>query len=388
MTKEKNKREKAEKEKQGSLSPRQLIFSFMSLFSLALIIRNSDVAIKFAAEGLALCAKNVIPSIFPFMVLSDITVTSGAASIVARLLQRPMRLLFGIGGQSGCSVILGMLCGFPVGARSALSVYDAGGIDRGELERLLCFCNSPSSAFLISAVGISLFGSRKYGVALYIITVISALLTGALGNLEFRLKRRKSKILPPHSSKYEKNTDFSVENFTTSDFTEAVCTSALSLIKISAFVIFFTVFIGTLSSALSALKISPKISALMFGFFELTSGVARSSAISPTELGAILAAFCVGWSGLSVHFQVMSICAHRDISFKPYFKAKIFQGFLCAIMMKLYLEFFAKDIIFNAEPTAIFLSKSNFDHLDLISWICFSAALSVALFKLRKIRKK
>lgn len=388
MTKEENEGRKGTKAARILPSPRQLIFSFMSLFSLALIIKNSDIAIKYAAEGLSLCAKSLIPSLFPFMVLSDIIMTSGSVSFIARILQKPTRLLFGVSGESGCSVILGMLCGFPVGACSALSVYDTGGISKAELEHLLCFCNSPSSAFLISAVGISLFGSQKYGIALYFITVISALLTGILRNLEFRLKRTKSGVFAPLTSDFKNNNSSVVGKFTTSNFTEAVSSSAFSLIKISAFVIFFTVFIGTLSSALSRLNISPEANALIFGFFEMTSGVARSSTVFPTEQGAILAAFCAGWSGLSVHFQIMSICAHRDISFKPYFKAKLFQGFLCALLMKSYLDFFAKDIIFNAKPTALFLSKTTFDPLDILSLMCFSIALFVGIAKLSKMRRK
>ncbi len=387
MTKEENVGRKATKRARSLPSAGQLIFSFMSLFSLALIIRNSDIAIKYAAEGLSLCTKSVIPSLFPFMVLSDIVVSCGAVSFIARLLQKPTRLLFGVSGESGCSVILGMLCGFPTGARSALSVYDARRISKAELERLLCFCNSPSSAFLISAVGISLFGSRKYGIALYLITLLSAILTGIIFNLKSRLFSHKSNTFSPLDKNCENISFSSVGKFTTSNFTEAVSASAFSLIKISAFVVFFTVFIGTLSSALSSFEISPNTNALIFGFFEMTSGVARSAAVFPAEQGAILAAFCAGWSGLSVHFQIMSICAGRDISFKPYFKAKFFQGVLCALLMKSYLAFFAKDMIFNAEPTAIFLSKTTFDRLDILTLICFSIALFVGFAKFRKIRK-
>ena len=391
MTKERNKRRKKEgkiRSVPSRSSTGQLIFSFMILFTLALIIRNSDIAIKYASEGLSLCFKSVIPALFPFMVLSDITVSSGATSIISRLLQKPMRFLFGVSGQGACSVILGMLCGFPVGARSALSVYDSGGISKSELERLLCFCNSPSSAFLISAVGVSLFGSQKYGVALYAITVISSVVTGIIGNLEFASKLRKRRQLSTQSSKYEDISSLSMGNFTTSDFTEAVSASALSMLKISAFVVFFTVFTGTLSSVLSPLSLSPTLNAFLFGFFELSSGVARSSSVSPTELGAILAAFCAGWSGISVHFQIMSICAGRNISFKPYFKAKFFQGLLCALMMKLYLDFFAKGISFNVRPTALFLSKNSFGRFDILSCGCFLIALFVTVAKFRRNHRK
>ena len=313
------------------LSPRQMIFAFMSLFSLALILRNSDVAIEYMSAGLRLCAVTVIPSLFPFMVLSDLVVSSGAATLLGRLLGRPMRFLFGVSGEGGCAVILGALCGFPIGAKTAVAVYDSGRISKWELERLLTFSNIPSSAFIISAVGVSLFGSRAFGYTLYAATLISAAIVGIAQNIFSRKKEspRAEERLPRQPSSRG-------GGLCVGDFTGAVTSSAMGIIKICAFVVFFSAFLGTLSSALDAVTLPPQLSALVFGLFELTGGMAEAAAL-PYEHGTLIAAFISGWSGFSVHFQIMSICSDRGISFKPYFAAKLAQGVVAAALVFLFM---------------------------------------------------
>lgn len=314
-------------------SPRQLIFCFMSLFSLALIIRNSDVAIKYMSEGLRLCAVTVVPSLFPFMVLSDIIVSSGAANLIGKALRRPMRFLFGVSGEGGCAVILGTLCGFPIGAKAAVSIYDSGRISRGELERLLTFSNNPSSAFIISAVGVSLFGSRDSGYLLYAATLISSALVGIGQNILFgrKGKSRQAEFTEQTERSRRADTKLSI-----GDFTEAVTSSVFGILKVCAFVMFFTAFLGTLGSALNSITLPEQTNAILFGIFELTGGMSQAAAL-PREQGMILAAFISGWSGFSVHFQIMSLCADRNISFKPYFLAKLIQGVIAAALVFVFM---------------------------------------------------
>ena len=131
----------------------QVFFCLMSTFCFVLILRNPDVAIEYMGRGLSLCARTVIPSLFPFMVISELMVRSGAGEALGRLFSRPMRYLFGLSGAGCTAVVLGSLCGFPVGARTAVALYDRNAISRRECEHLLTFCNCPSSAFLVTAGG-------------------------------------------------------------------------------------------------------------------------------------------------------------------------------------------------------------------------------------------
>lgn len=308
------------------IPPGRIVLGFMCILSFLLIFRNADVAIDAIRGGLHLCAHTLIPSLFPFLVLSELMIRSGAASCLGKWLSPLFRLLFDVGPEGSAAVLLGLLSGFPVGARAAATLYETGRIDKEELSRLLCFCNVPSSAFVISAVGISLFGSRAFGMLLYAITIFSALLYGAL----LKIFRRKNK---PISTKELRPTAPTRPQNGITSFTDAVSESARAMLSVCAFVIFFAALVGCLKHSLSHYGLPAPLSVPLFCFFELTGGVAHAAALGGRS-GMLLCALAVGWSGLSVHFQIMSICDRCDVSFRPYFVAKATQAILCVLLLE------------------------------------------------------
>ena len=83
------------------LSAEQLLFGWFSLFCLLLIFKNGEIASEYIHRGLLLCARSVIPSLFPFMVLSELLIRGGmgermigkiATPFPARFLFRHLRL--------------------------------------------------------------------------------------------------------------------------------------------------------------------------------------------------------------------------------------------------------------------------------------------------------
>lgn len=319
----------------------KMLYAFMSVFSLAVILRNSDVAIEYMSRGLRLCAVTVIPSLFPFMVISELIVVSGVGEALGRLLSRPVRTLFGISGVGASSIILGTLCGFPVGAKTAISMYDRGAVSREEAARLMMYCNNPSSAFIISAVGVSLFGSRRFGVALYFITLLTALLIAIFA----RLISGDISTPTPVSQKDDRH-------LSVTSFTSAVSSAALGMLTVCAYVVFFSTLIGALGCLLSSLSLPHGVNALIYAIFEISGGVSEASAVASPILAMLLAAFAVGWSGFSVHFQILSLADGRNISFRPYFLAKLIQGVLSMLFTYLYVRFAAPDILNSAKSVS------------------------------------
>ncbi len=323
-------------------STSEIAICFMSVFLLALMIRNADVALSYMQTALSLCARTVIPSLFPFMVLSEMFLSSGAARTLGKLLSPIAKALFGVSGEGALPVILGAFCGFPIGARCAVSLFDAGRITKDECERLLAISSTPSSAFLISATGIALFGSRAFGRLLWVSTLLSALILGVALNLLSKGKREKE------STKATKSERQRLDAYS---FSDAISSSSEAMLRVCGFVVFFTAFIGVLCDLLDALSLSSELRTLICSAFEMTSGVSSAAALDSTQTGALLAAFAVGWSGISVHLQISSICRGRDISLKPYFFSKLASGILTAAIVKISLTL--RPIEFHAEaPTA------------------------------------
>ena len=313
------------------VSSGQICFFALSLVCIILLVVHSDVAIIYMKQGLGLCAQTVIPSLFPFMVLSELLVASGGGMLLGKLCEAPLRRLFGISGNGACALLMGLICGFPVGAKTAVSLCRHGQIDGRELSRLLCFCNIPSSAFLINAVGVSLFGNRLFGIILYGICLLSSLLIALLLHL--------LRPLPPPSDR----TADTVSASGVSTFTHAVTSAAIAMLYVCAYVVFFSALVGTLGKILHGWRIGQAGIASLFGFFELSGGVMQAAAIQNGLLAKWMTALLCGWSGMSVHLQILSLCdgLPEGISphARPYIFCKLLQGLLCALFCGMLLYF-------------------------------------------------
>ena len=284
-------------------------------------------------RGLSLCAHTVIPSLFPFMVISELLVASGAGEALGRLLAKPMKWIFGLSGAGCSAIVLGSMCGFPIGASTAVSLYDKNVISKAECEHLLTFSNNPSSAFLVTAVGTSLFGNHRLGLILYLVILGTSFFIGFL--MRFFLRDRNAGQAPP---KEHPHFPSGLHPGGISMFTGAVSHAAVSMLTVSAYVIFFSALTGTLSCMIADIgNISREAYALICGFFELTGGVSEAASLvgedNSSLLPIVLTAMISGWSGLSVHCQIITLCGGRDLSFKPYIIAKALQGLLCGAVM-------------------------------------------------------
>ncbi len=323
------------KQKRKARLPRvsECLFGCFVLFCLFLILKNSEVAISYITAGLRLCAATVIPSLFPFMVLSELLVSSGFVSRLPRRLLTPLRHLLGLPDVGCCAVLLGMLCGFPVGAKCAVTAYTSGQLTKAQAERVILCSSGPSSAFLISAVGVSLWENRRFGTILYITVLLVSLLCGIASNL---LCGKEEAIPSPKKS---------VKIPLARLFTDAVASSAQSMLLICAYVVFFSALTGTFRICIHALSLPQSASASLTCLLELSSGVSQACALPNVLLGASLTAFAAGWSGISVHCQMLSVCEGKGLSLRPYLLAKLVQGILCAAVFGILLSIFPNILI-------------------------------------------
>ena len=259
---------------------------FPVFFGAALLL-FPDVSAAAARECVALCLQTVLPSLFPFFVLSSLLVQSD----VPRLLSRAMAGVM--------YPLLGLLGGYPVGARTVAELYGRGEIAREEAEQLLAFCNNSGPGFFLGVCGTAVFGSARAGAYLYLIHVGAALVTGVLLRRNLGLPRRKA------VSRQRAPFDLAAA------LPAAVQSSFAAVGSVSAFVIFFMVLLRLLSlmPALAALPPLPR--AALFGFVEMTNGV---NALPATRAGFVLCAAIMNWGGLSVQAQTRALLAGSALS--------------------------------------------------------------------------
>ena len=281
---------------------------FAALCALAVLISASRQVIEHCRYGLSLCVELILPSLFPFFIVSGLLSRLGLAGAVEQLLS-PLSRRLPVSGAGTSALLIGLTGGYPLGAAYLADLARDGELTAEEAERLLAFCNNSGPAFLIGAVGTGVFGSPALGLLLYGVHIAAALLTSLLF--------RKAPA-PPCRHSHAAPLPFAHA------FSEAVRQAVISVLSVCGFVVCFTVFSGLLDAngflsaaagALSAL-LGPELHwsrALLTGFWELGGGIGTMWGLQATPLNLALAAALVGWGGLSVHFQTLAAVADTEI---------------------------------------------------------------------------
>lgn len=318
--------------------PRRCAFLLCALCTPLLLIWPTP-AIEAVREALRLCGETIVPSLFPFLVLSALLTALAPMHFLQKLFTPPMRVLFGLGGAGAAVLLLGFTGGYPVGVRTAADLYRRGHLQRDEAEHLLSFCNNSGPGFLLGVVGVGVFHDSTAGLILYLIHISAALAVGFAFRPIFRkgaLQRAGARFSAGHEP----------SSSLPQIFSQAVTGSLSAVLNICAFVLFFMIALRLLSftgalhlmSAALAFLLSPLgmteqlSTALIAGALEVSTGSACLQGVPLTPLTAALASFLLGWGGLSVHCQSMLFLLETDLSARPYLLGKLLQGVFSAAL--------------------------------------------------------
>lgn len=281
-----------------------------------LMLFFGSAAVAGAARGLALCGSTVIPSLFPFFVLSGTLIGMGAGDALAQKLAKPLRRWFGIAPQGGMALVMGLLGGYPLGARAVCNLYEEKRITQTDAQRLLCFANNTGPSFFVGAVGLGVFGSVKIGLLLYLIHALSALLVGRFFAVLRSQPRSPYSVQPFKASR---------QRFAAA-FSQAVVSSCSSMLAISGFVVFFSALLSVGKQLLPALDVP-----VLSGFLEMTSGVMALRDLAP--LTAFCLASCIiSWGGLCVHCQTLSIAYAAGLEPRGYLTGKLLHALTATVL--------------------------------------------------------
>lgn len=275
---------------------------------LILLIVFPDEALSGALQGLRLCGSRVIPSLFPFFVLSRL-ITSGMPSVS----WSGMKRFFGVSGNVLPVLVLSFLGGYPLGVSLLADMYEQGRITKRDAEHAMAFCNNSGPGLFIGFIGGTIFHDAAAGIALYAIHVISALFCGVMlsGNSSTAVLRPVER----EKCSFSKN------------FSDSVNGASSAMLQVCAYVILFSVLSGLLTALGLFSHLPESLGALLLGSLEITSGISGLKA-SPT--GFILAAALMGWGGLCVHMQAMTIWQRAGLSPKGYFCGKLLHALVSA----------------------------------------------------------
>ena len=326
------------------------------LFTICLIIFSKS-NIQAVKNALNIWVNNVIPSLFPFFIATELLNHTNIPRIIGNMFNKIMRPLFNVPGIGAYALFMGIISGYPVGAKIVTNFRNENLCTKEEAERLLTFTNNSGPLFILGTVGIALFYDSSIGLLLLFTHILACVSVGIV----FRFWKK--------NIKEKRNTDTLSTNVTFNSLGELLSKSILSAINsvvlIGGFIVLFGILFSILQKThiLSFLKIplipilnlfninTNFIIPILTGILELTNGVTSISTIASKNLGIniIACAFLLGFGGISIMLQVLSITSKSDISIKPYILGKILHGTFAAFYTFLIINNFSYFIYLNIQ---------------------------------------
>lgn len=283
-----------------------LIRGIVAACAMLVMILDTQTAIMSAREGVTLCVRTVVPSLFPFFVLSGV-INSCLLGQKFRFIQ-PLGRLCKIPKGTESLLILGFLAGYPIGAQLITGAYKEGSLSQKSARRMLGFCNNAGPAFLFGMLS-PLFTSAKTTWFLWGIHIVSALITGCILPTD-----EVSTALAPSKNAIS--------------FSESLQKATKATASVCGWVILFRIVLGFCNRWFMWLFPVP-IQVLICGLFELANGCVLLQNVPAEGMRFLLAGAMLSFGGLCVGMQTMS--ATEGLGTGWYFPGKVLQTALTVL---------------------------------------------------------
>lgn len=297
------------------------------------LLKQPEPAVQGVVQGIAACLDTLIPSLFPFMVLSAYLTESGLAQFMGRYTGALLRKLFRLPGCAAPVILLSYLGGYPAGGKAISRLLLRGELTEKQAGRMLCFCVGAGPSFVLTYVGSCLLGTPSSGSILLLSVTLSGLLLGVCTGLF----SKDTAAVPEHPPVPPAS----------SPLVCAVSDASRGMLSLCAMVVVFSALLSTasrlgwfapLTRQLLLWGMSPgNAAALPFFLTEITAGC-RTGAMARASLP--LFAFGLGWGGLCVHFQVFSFFPRLPVSRVKFWCFRLLHGLGSALLCRVLLPFF------------------------------------------------
>lgn len=349
-------------EKRGLRAVLTLVFViYMCVF----LFTSPEYAKEEVYYSLLLCLRTVVPTLFPFFVLTSLIVSSGMTSYAGKGFAWAAYRLFGMNAGEAYALLLGCVGGFPLGTKAVCELYSAGGTEKKNAETLAALTNLCSPFFILGASR-ALFGETGVGVCVYCanITVTLVFLRATSGKRKKRAgaagtengsgaardrgsaqdknsrrdrgARRETQeprdAAGKEAEKAESGAEFSFAGAITSSFT--------SLLSLCGIIAFFSCVASSVTRYTDLYCFDDRLSVFIGGFLEMTRGVFSLNDIADPGAKAAIFAFFVSFGGVSVIAQSSELCRKAGLSSRAFWVIKPIFAVLSTGVSYIFILFF------------------------------------------------
>ena len=291
----------------------------MALFYLSFIgilLCFPDITIGYAYQGLTQWATKMVPTLFPFMIISSMMIHTGVDSYLTKVLKPFLKPLFACSSNGLYAIVMGFLCGFPMGAKAACDLRKSKKISKAEAEYLLAFCNNIGPTYFLGIIFpfLEQCGYHNKFLLLFGLYGIPLLYGIFLGKITQASRLAANN---PVTNSDEKQIHVPI--------TTALRLACLSSIQSILLLGGYVTFVNAFRAIPELLSLSPCINSIIGGFLEIVYGIPGifNNEQFPMNWKAFFIMTALSFSGICCMLQTSSVTIEEELSMKKYIFHKL-----------------------------------------------------------------
>ena len=291
------------------------------------IIIYPERYLAYCLQGFITWAECVLPSLFPFMVITLIMIKSGFAEKASLPLKR-VTGLFNLPPAAAVCFIISICSGYPAGSKCLLEFYESGCLTKRDMKKLSALCSTSGPLFIIGSVGTRMFGNKSAGWIILLAHFLSVLVIALIISLLSKREKREEIRRAPVKS------NLLYDSFYGAVISVAVAGGFIAFFSVTArilsdfnFLLVFEKFISLFTDGQSARAVS-------LGIVEATIGCRELSA-AKGALSIPFAGFLITFGGVSILLQQLAYLKRAEVSSLYFVTIKFIQGIACFLILLL-----------------------------------------------------
>lgn len=290
------------------------ILCTLLFFVFVYLLRFPEDAFQASASGVTLWFFHVLPSLLPFMILSDFFIHIGLASVLLQKTKGIFRFLFGLSMYGSYAFLLGLFCGYPMGAKLTADLFAEGKITKSEAQYLLTICNNPGPMFVSSYLLVDTLHLSHAAGHTFLILYLSLFLTSLIFRLLLKPDCRDLTTAPvsPSSESFRKSVSHMID--------ASIMHAFETITKLGGYIILFSILASLVVRCSSPV---PVLSVFLTGLTEMTTGIALVGASSlKLSWRYLLSLTFASFGGLSCIAQTRGMLVGTPLSIRTYIAGK------------------------------------------------------------------
>lgn len=301
---------------------KQYFYIFLMIGFLIVMLCFPMETFNGATNGLLLWFQTILPTLLPFIILSNILIQTNCVYYISRAIKPVLQRFFLISDDACYAVLIGFLCGYPMGAKVIADLIITGRISKSEGQYLLSFCNNTSPMFIISYIVMQHLKKKS----LLLVTLIILFLSPVLCSFLFRKIYHIKKVIYKQQTFSQNKIHFDFQIFD-----DAIMNGFETITKVGGYIILFSI-LFTLSSKLPITFSLPVL--------EISNGISLIMKLSTDFI--ITYPYVLGltsFGGLCAIAQTNSMIQKTGLRIFPYIIQKLITATVTSLLALIYICF-------------------------------------------------